>query len=69
MQIKLHDIEWDTDGEVIDPPLPTELWVEDHSFPDGHILTEEELNELTDQVSDEIGWTISTLNYTCYDAN
>ena len=66
MQIKLHSIVWDTDGKDVD--LPSEVWV-NHNYPNGHLLTEEELNELTDQVSDEYGWCISTLDYTCYDSD
>ena len=66
MQIKLHDIEWDTDGKDVD--LPSEVWV-NNSFPNGHILTEEDLLELTDKVSDEYGWYINTLNYTAFDSD
>lgn len=69
MQIKLHSIVWDTDGKDVNPPLPTDVWVYDHSFPNGHILTEEEVNELTDDLSEEIGWPIQTLDYTCYDSD
>ena len=62
MQIKLIDIEWDTDGKNID--LPSEVVVE-HFFPDNYLLTEEDLCELVDQVSDKYGWCIFSANYKC----
>ena len=66
MQVKLTDIVWDTDGKEVD--LPSEVWV-NQNFANGDILAEEELNELTDKVSDEYGWCINSLNYIAYDSD
>lgn len=49
MKIKIYDIDWDTDGEIIED-LPTEIIVEDSAVGS--------LDDVADYLSDEYGFCV-----------
>ena len=49
MKIKIYDIDWDTDGEVVDD-LPTEIIVEASAVGS--------LDDIADYLSDEYGFCV-----------
>lgn len=53
--IKITDIEWDTDGEIIDD-LPTESFY----TPDEDETIEEAEEIIADLLSDDFGWCVSS---------
>ena len=66
MTIEVHSIVWETDGKEVD--LPTKGWVTG-AFPNGYVLTEEDVNDIIDALSDKHGWLIKTAKVTCHDSD
>jgi hypothetical protein len=55
VEVKLTGIEWDTDGEQVELPFDTTVWVEaDETDTDDQIM-----DAAVDKASDETGWCIS----------
>ena len=62
-KLRVYDIEWDTDGEVVEG-LPEEVILNENELPDGVIDSIEEepysdgLDIITDYLSDKVGFCI-----------
>ena len=66
MKIKIHDIEWDTDGELPEKfGLPTEVILDCITEAQ---LTEDEDAALADHLSDEYGFCVKNFYYTVLQA-
>lgn len=65
MIVHINNIVWDTDGKPV--KLPTEGWFT--GFANGHILTEDEVEGLIDELSKRYGYCVKSSNYTCYDSD
>ena len=66
MMIKVHDIEWDTDGELPEKfGLPSEVILE--GIPE-ELLTEDGDGSLADRLSDEHGFCVKNFYYTILQA-
>lgn len=68
MQIKVIDIDWDTDGdEEVLAALPTEIVVDfaDIDWLDGipDDVTEENSNDIADYLSDQYGFCVNSFDY------
>lgn len=64
MIVELQDIVWDTEGE--DVILPSSVMIAE-LFPNEHILTNAEVEDLMDTVSQRFGWCIDSATYICHD--
>lgn len=63
MTIKVHDIEYDTDGRDVD--LPTEMVLDGISEDD---LTEEGSSNIAERISEYTGECVLTFHYTVIEA-
>ena len=63
MIIRIYDIDWDTDGELpekLDLPNSEEVELD---VPDGYELTDEDLEDVIDTLSDRYGYAIVGYDY------
>ena len=63
MIIRIYDIDWDTDGELpekLDLPNSEEVELD---VPDGYELTDEDLEDVIDTLSDRYGYAIFGYDY------
>lgn len=63
--VHITNIEWDTDGKDVE--LPKEGFFT--GFANGYILTEEDVEGLTDELTDRHGFCIKGFKYSCHDSD